>query len=143
MLPFFSRKYQESRKQEAQRLYRESIEYVGEDELSTAAEMGEQKYRRLEDDVPHALAAIWQEIQLLLTMLRDYVQGSYSQIPFGTIAAVGAAVLYFASPVDVIPDFIPGLGYIDDAAVVMTCLRMIRGDLETYRQWLKLNVEAA
>ncbi|MCO6045581.1 YkvA family protein [Aeoliella sp. ICT_H6.2] len=143
MLPFFSREEQESRKQEAQRLYKESIEHLGEDELSTAASLGEQKYRRLEDDVPNTLAAIWRELQLLLAMLRHYVQGSYRQIPFGTIAAVGAAVLYFASPVDAIPDFIPGLGYIDDAAVVMTCLQLVRGDLETYRQWLKLNVEAA
>ena len=39
---------------------------------------------------------------------------NYKKIPFGTIAAVVASLLYFVSPIDVIPDFIPVIGYIDD-----------------------------
>lgn len=132
----------EARKRSAKKMYRESIEHISNDELSKAVDMGEEKNRRLEQEVPSALEAVWRELKLLLAMLRDYVRGNYSQIPFGAIAAIGAAVLYFVSPIDAIPDFIPGLGYIDDAAVLMTCLRMVRSDVENYREWCSCVVDA-
>lgn len=125
---------EESRKREARQRFEESIEHITREELTVAANMGEKKSRRLEDDVPSALEAVWQELQVLIAMVRDYVRGEYREIPFGSIAAVAAAVLYFVSPVDAIPDFIPGLGYIDDAAVIMACVRMVRSDMENYRQ---------
>lgn len=128
----------ENSTREARRWFRRSIARVGQDEVSSAARLGAETERRLEDEVPSALAAMWQQFQLLVLMLRDYVHGTYRQVPFGSIAAVAAAVLYLACPVDSIPDFIPGLGYVDDAAVLMTCLRMVRVDIEAYREWRDL-----
>lgn len=134
---------EESRKRRANQLYRESIDHMSDEEVSKAASMGDEKYHRLDEDVPSALEAVWRELRQLIAMLRDYVRGDYRRIPFGAIAAIGAAVLYFVSPVDAIPDFIPGLGYIDDAAVLMTCLRMVRGDIEAYCEWCSETVGAA
>lgn len=125
---------EEARKRKAEALFQESIDHITSDEISTAAHLGEEKYRRLEPDVPSTLSAVWEELRLLISMLRDYIRGAYREVPFGTMAAIAAAVLYFASPVDVIPDFIPGVGFIDDAAVLMLCLKMIRTDLHAYRQ---------
>jgi uncharacterized membrane protein YkvA (DUF1232 family) len=130
----------ESGTREARQWFRRSIARISPDEVSSAAHLGAETHRRLEDEVPSALAALWQQFQLLVWMLRDYVQGTYREVPFGSIAAVAAAVLYLACPVDSIPDFIPGLGYVDDAAVLMTCLRMVRRDVEAYREWRELVV---
>jgi uncharacterized membrane protein YkvA (DUF1232 family) len=44
------------------------------------------------------------------------------------------------SPVDLIPDFIPGIGLIDDAAVVVACLNLIQSDFEAYKAWKGSNL---
>ncbi len=124
---------------EAERLFSESVESVTESEIASAASKGEEKFRRLESDVPSALQALWRDLQMMIAMLRDYVRGTYRSPPFGSMAAVSAAVLYFASPVDAIPDFLPGFGYLDDAAVLLLCLKMVRGDLDKHQQWLTDN----
>lgn len=125
-----------NRKAQAERLFSESVELVTEREIEAAANQGEDKFRRLESDVPSALKTLWRDLQLMIAMLRDYVRGAYRSPPFGSMAAIAAAVIYFASPVDAIPDFLPGFGYLDDAGVLLPCLRMVRGDLDKHQQWL-------
>lgn len=81
------------------------------------------------------LEKFWEEIKLLLSMIRDYWNGDYRDIPWSTVAAAVGALLYVLSPVDLIPDVIPVVGYLDDAAVVTLCLKAIWSDLEKYKQW--------
>jgi uncharacterized membrane protein YkvA (DUF1232 family) len=38
-----------------------------------------------------------------------------------------AALAYFVMPIDAIPDFIPVLGFTDDAAVIATAIAAVRG----------------
>lgn len=40
-------------------------------------------------------------------------------------AVIIGALGYFICPVDATPDFIPGLGYVDDAGVILTALTTI------------------
>ncbi|MBR3689885.1 MAG: DUF1232 domain-containing protein, partial [Eggerthellaceae bacterium] len=64
-----------------------------------------------------------------------YVKKEYTDIPIGSIVAVLAAILYTASTIDLIPDFIPIAGYLDDAAVIAACLSVVSSDVEEYRAW--------
>jgi uncharacterized membrane protein YkvA (DUF1232 family) len=73
--------------------------------------------------------------QLLLEMVRDYWGGKYRQIPFGTVAAVVFTLIYVFNPLDLVPDVLPIIGQVDDAAVVAGCLMLLQQDLRTYRQW--------
>ena len=77
------------------------------------------------------------DLKLLFSIIQDYVKGEYRKIPFWSIAAIVAALLYVLSPVDLIPDVIPGIGYVDDGLVVAACLAMVEQDLHIYKEWKK------
>jgi len=75
------------------------------------------------------------DLKLLFSLVQDYFKGEYRKIPFWTIAAIVAALLYVLNPIDLIPDFIPVVGYVDDALVVAVCLAMVEQDLLKYKDW--------
>ncbi len=75
------------------------------------------------------------DAKLLFNMVRDYASGNYREIPFNIIAAIGGALLYVLSPIDLIPDFLPVIGYLDDAAVIAFCLNLTERDLAAYKAW--------
>ncbi|MGT2910922.1 YkvA family protein [Streptococcus cameli] len=76
-------------------------------------------------------------IPILMSMLRSYWKKEYTKVPFRTMVAIVSALLYFLSPIDVVPDWIPVLGQLDDALVISTCWRMVHKDIAAYRQWKK------
>jgi|GEM_PF-229031 len=76
--------------------------------------------------------------KLLLDIVSDYYTGKYRQIPYFSIAAIVFTLLYVLSPIDLIPDFIPVIGLLDDATVVSICLYLVLKDLREYEVW-KIN----
>jgi uncharacterized membrane protein YkvA (DUF1232 family) len=74
--------------------------------------------------------------QLLLSIVRDYWAGKYRRIPFMAIAAIVFTLLYVLNPFDLLPDFLPVIGQLDDAAVVTICLLLVEQDLHTYKAWM-------
>ncbi len=68
-------------------------------------------------------------------LVKDYVSGAYRDIPYGSIIAALAGILYFLSPIDFIPDFIPGIGLVDDVFVIGLVLKQIHIDLVRYEEW--------
>ncbi|MBU0691013.1 DUF1232 domain-containing protein [bacterium] len=79
------------------------------------------------------------QVKLLWEMLKDVWYGKF-KAPWGTVAAITATLLYVVMPFDIIPDFIPGIGLIDDMLVVTLCISMIRIDLRRYANFRKLNL---
>jgi len=71
------------------------------------------------------LEKLFDDISMMFSMVKDYASGAYKEVPFGSIAAAAGSLLYVLSPIDLIPDFIPGIGLIDDASVVTACLSLI------------------
>jgi len=74
-------------------------------------------------------------IPVMISLVKNYVQGKYTTVPYGTILAVLSALIYFLAPIDIVPDFIPLAGYIDDMAVLGLCMNMVSIDIETYEKW--------
>lgn len=73
--------------------------------------------------------------KVMFGMLKDYRSGVYSNVPWFTIAAIAFSFLYVLNPFDIIPDFIPGIGYVDDFAVFTFALRFMESDLHNYLDW--------
>lgn len=84
------------------------------------------------------LAEIWENLQLLFGIVKDWISGDYKEIPIGSIIAIIIGLLYFVSPIDIIPDFLPG-GLIDDAFVLGLIIKQVKSDLDKYKEWLGEN----
>jgi uncharacterized membrane protein YkvA (DUF1232 family) len=96
-----------------------------------------QKKRQIEYKFEHAgpLGRFVEDVKLFFSLVRDYTNGSYKKIPFWVIAAIVFALLFVLNPFDLVPDFIPIVGYIDDAAVVAGCLALVDQQLQEYKKW--------
>lgn len=81
------------------------------------------------------LKKFFEEFKLLFSMVKDYYYKEYTEVPWYVISSIGAALLYVLSPIDLIPDFIPFFGYVDDAAVVAFCLKQVRSEVNKYKLW--------
>lgn len=68
---------------------------------------------------PWALPAIWRDIKLAARLLRE------PRVAGWVRAAVPLAVLYVISPVDLLPDFIPGIGQVDDVVLMYAAVRLL------------------
>jgi uncharacterized membrane protein YkvA (DUF1232 family) len=73
--------------------------------------------------------------QLLISVVKDYRSGKFRQVPYGTVAAIVFTLIYVFNPLDLVPDVLPIIGQIDDAAVVAACLVLVEHDLYTYKLW--------
>lgn len=89
---------------------------------------------------PRRFGQFVSRVQLALACVRDVVYGRY-RLPWKTMAALSGALAYFLSPLDVVPDFIPLSGFIDDAAVLGLVFGVAEVDLRRYCQWRGLDVK--
>ncbi|WP_432627851.1 YkvA family protein [Brotaphodocola sp.] len=79
------------------------------------------------------------DVPIIIQLIKDYISGRYRTIPLGTIIALICALIYFLSPVGVIPDVIPGIGYLDDLTVIGLAVKFASTDFDDYKEWLKKN----
>jgi len=81
------------------------------------------------------LEGVWAKMVLLFAIAKDYVNGDYTEIPKRSIVAILGGIIYFLSPIDIVPDFIPVLGFIDDVFVLNLVYKQVLKDLEKYKIW--------
>jgi uncharacterized membrane protein YkvA (DUF1232 family) len=82
-----------------------------------------------------ALRSLMDNGLLMIDFVRDYSSGRYREIPYWAVSAAALSLIYVLSPVDLVPDFIVGAGFLDDAAVVAFSLRLIEAELAKYKEW--------
>ncbi|WP_295291453.1 YkvA family protein [uncultured Catenibacterium sp.] len=78
-------------------------------------------------------------LPIMISLVRNYIKKEYTDVPIGTVIAIVSALIYVLSPADFIPDSIPGIGYLDDAAVVTACWKLVKSDIEEYKRWRQVN----
>ena len=76
-----------------------------------------------------------EDARLLIAVVKDYWSGTYRKLPYGTVAAIVFTLIYVFNPLDLVPDILPIIGELDDAAVVTACLFLVERDLLAYKQW--------
>lgn len=88
------------------------------------------------DDVPTGpFEEVWAYLTAMIRLIKAYWRNDYRDIPWQSMISIIAAVAYFVAPVDLIPDFIPVVGYLDDAFVIAFVLKSVKGDLDKFMRW--------
>lgn len=80
-------------------------------------------------------AETWPYFQAMLRLIRAYSRGEYRDIADSTLVVIVAAIIYLVNPLDVIPDALPALGYLDDATVIALAVRRARQTLDDFMSW--------
>jgi len=76
--------------------------------------------------------------RLLYPLIKDYWKGEYREVSPWSILVFIAGIIYVISPIDIIPDFLPLVGQIDDALILVLCMYLLERDLHKYKEW-KIN----
>lgn len=78
---------------------------------------------------------IREQVTLLGRLLKAYASGEYRNIEVKNLLKIVAGLIYFISPIDIIPDFIPMLGLTDDIALLVWIIGGIKSELDRFKDW--------
>ena len=121
-------------------------EFFKEKLLKDAAKVDQKDVEGLETSVPKKLAgfnlnnlgSLEDGVKWINTML-DRVATLYAmirdreyKISPKKLTLIAAGLIYFVLPTDLTPDFIPGLGYLDDAMVLSALWKLVSEEVENY-----------
>jgi uncharacterized membrane protein YkvA (DUF1232 family) len=68
-------------------------------------------------------------------MLRSWVAREYTEVSPEAIVAALAALIYFVSPIDIIPDFLPLIGHLDDVLIIGYLTKVFNKEMERFLTW--------
>ena len=81
------------------------------------------------------VAAFREQLSIVTRLLKAYASGEYRLLPWKTLIRVIAVLIYFVSPIDILPDFLPIIGLTDDIALMLWLFSGMGDDIEKFRQW--------
>jgi uncharacterized membrane protein YkvA (DUF1232 family) len=116
---------EESVKEKVTKIKEEDVEILMDNEEAISEKLGNASVLRKYAELG----------KIMFAMLKDVKKGKYPNVPWFTIASIAFALLYVLNPFDLVPDFIPGVGYIDDLAVLSIGMGWIETDLHKYLDW--------
>ncbi|MCL4694540.1 MAG: DUF1232 domain-containing protein [Candidatus Hydrogenedentes bacterium] len=82
----------------------------------------------------NAIRQVYKYVVSFSRLLRAYARREYTVVPWGSIILITIALIYFVSPIDLIPDFVLG-GFIDDVALIASIVKQVQSDLDAFRAW--------
>jgi len=81
------------------------------------------------------LSAVWRDLRTMMRLVIRWVNRSYLRVSWTPLVLIVGALLYFVAPVDVIPDSLGAVGFVDDVTVISTVVGRVRHELEQFRDW--------
>jgi uncharacterized membrane protein YkvA (DUF1232 family) len=89
-------------------------------------------------DYKYRLKEVWTEVQIFFRMLKAWKDGKH-KLELKTGLSIIAAIIYFVNPFDIVPDFIPALGLIDDITILTYVITRFEKEIERFSSWEKEN----
>jgi uncharacterized membrane protein YkvA (DUF1232 family) len=85
----------------------------------------------------NGVSGVREQLLTLMRLVRSYATGEYRDVSMKSIVSVLAVLIYFVSPIDLIPDFLPVIGVTDDVALVLWLFRSINEEITLFADWEK------
>lgn len=82
--------------------------------------------------------SVRENVVLMGQMLKAYATGDF-KLDMATLVKLVAVLIYFISPIDLIPDFLPMLGFTDDLALLAWVIGDLGSELERFKSFQKFN----
>ena len=82
-----------------------------------------------------ALSGLFDNIRTAYDMVSDSVTGKYKGVAKSTLALLAGGLAYLALPLDLVPDFIPVAGWVDDAAVLAWIFKRCADEFQKYKDF--------
>mgnify|MGYP001030164094 CR=1 FL=1 len=108
------------------------------DALKEVLENASQKLKASENDEGLRKKLV-DYVRLIIRMITNSVNGNYKSLPWQTLVMLVAGLIYFLTPIDALPDFIPIAGFLDDATILLWLGKSFQDDLGKYKSWEDLN----
>lgn len=80
-------------------------------------------------------SSLVERVRVLIRMVRAYASGRYRGIKVTNLLLLVAAIVYFVTPLDFVPDFIPITGFVDDFTVVLWVYGKLQEEIDAYLAW--------
>ena len=89
------------------------------------------------DENKRKVSEFLDKVRTFIRMLTSYINGEYREIPWKSLVLIIGALVYFIIPIDLIPDFIPASGLLDDITVVLLVFHGINYDISAFLEFEK------
>ena len=74
-------------------------------------------------------------LKTMISMAQDFINGNYRAYNRKNIILIIYGLLYLVNPFDLIPDFLIGIGFLDDIYVMKFIIKKITKEIDRYNAW--------
>ena len=104
------------------------------EEVESLVDKSSRKMHKVKDS-KHNFKSFFPQLLTFQRMLKAYSRREYPHLPWKSLLSIIGAILYFLNPLDLIPDFIPGIGLIDDITVLAWAYKSLGTDVSRFEEW--------
>ena len=130
----------ENQQKKLEEKFQGDLEKVSKSDVQAALEKVEPVLKKLGSSTVEKVRVMARQATLVFEMLKSWWKGEID-LPWKTVAAMTVSLLYLASPIDILPDFIPLAGYLDDIFIVAVALELVHDELKDFAEQKGLDLE--
>ncbi|MCH7412009.1 DUF1232 domain-containing protein [Belliella sp. R4-6] len=126
--------------QKARMLYLEKAEIIAGEE-SKLKDLLQKTSSRIKDLSNHPnVKTVIEPIMVFKRMINAHKNGTH-KLSTKTLGLLVLGLLYFVMPIDIIPDFLPFIGFADDVSVVIAIFNLLKNEIEDFEAWEKTQLK--